>query len=264
MTGINGRVLLFSLSFRLLHRVSSFNSVSISTFSQIHTNSPLSDMTAVDALDFKLPQLPAPHADFIKYVANSNKSVLELVEPYNQYDAEMRKIFAQKPKHPALTQPSIVPVFEGSKTDLRVRARNLGQESAKEKEAYIMPLKEQDRRVNGSPAIVQSLKDFRTNFNVFSESALVDLDWSNVVAAGSSVATSLLAVPEKHAGSKRALRSYYHEQLAPASDVDLFIYGLDEEEAKAKIQQIERDIRDAILVETTTIRTKNAITIASQ
>ena len=90
------------------------------------------------------------------------------------------------------------------------------------------------------------------------------MDWSNVVVAGSAVVTSLLAVPEKHSGSKRALREYYHEQLAPASDVDLFLYGLSEEQAAAKIKQIERNIRDAILVETTTIRTKNAITIASQ
>jgi ankyrin repeat protein len=66
-----------------------------------------------------------------------------------------------------------------------------------------------------------------------------------------------------HNESKRALRQYYHEQLAPASDVDLFIYGLDEEQAIEKIKQIETKVRDSILQETTTIRTKNAITIAS-
>lgn len=216
-------------------------------------------------MDVELPELPAPHAGFIQYIAtNHGNSVLDLVKPYNQYDAEMRKVFAQKPGHPSISQPNVVPVFAGHETDIRIQARNVEAESAKEKEAFIMPLKDEDRRANGSPAVVQSLKDFRTNFNVFSESALVDFDWSNVVAAGSSVVTSLLAVPEKHSGSKRALRSYYHEQLAPASDIDLFIYGLDEEQAKQKIKQIEQNIRDAILVETTTVRTKNAITIASQ
>jgi hypothetical protein len=63
---------------------------------------------------------------------------------------------------------------------------------------------------------------------------------------------------------QRALRTYYHEKLAPASDVDLFLYGLDEEAAIEKIKQIETRIRDSILSETTTIRTKNAITIASE
>jgi hypothetical protein len=46
--------------------------------------------------------------------------------------------------------------------------------------------------------------------------------------------------------------------------VDLFIYGLNEEEAVKKIIQIEQRIKDSILTETTTVRTKNAITIASQ
>lgn len=59
-------------------------------------------------------------------------------------------------------------------------------------------------------------------------------------------------------------RAYYHQTLAPASDVDLFIYGLNEEEAIEKIKTIERAVRDSILSETTTIRTKNAITIASE
>ena len=76
--------------------------------------------------------------------------------------------------------------------------------------------------------------------------------------------TALLPIPKKWAGSKRRLREYYHEHLAPASDVDLFIYGLNEKQAIEKIKQIERNIKDSILHETTTIRTKNAITIASQ
>jgi hypothetical protein len=108
------------------------------------------------------------------------------------------------------------------------------------------------------------LQDFQQNFNLFSESSLSDLDWNNVVAAGSAVTTALLPVPTKWAGSKRRLREYYHEHLAPASDVDLFIYGLNEKQAIEKIKQIERNIKDSILHETTTIRTKNAITIASQ
>jgi hypothetical protein len=71
-------------------------------------------------------------------------------------------------------------------------------------------------------------------------------------------------VPDHHNASKRALRHYYHEKLAPASDVDIFLYGLTEEEAIEKIKQIEQRVRDSILTETTSIRTKHAITIASQ
>lgn len=132
------------------------------------------------------------------------------------------------------------------------------------KEQYIMPLKEENRRPNGSPAVVPTLDEFRKNFNVFSEGALSDMDWSNVVVAGSAVVTCLLPVPEKYRDSKRSLREYYHEKIAPASDVDMFLYGLDEAQAIEKIKQIEDKVKNAILYETTTVRTKNAITIVSQ
>lgn len=214
-----------------------------------------------------LPALPAKHNDFISYLAkNAQTPMAELLQPYRAYDAKIRELFAQEPDHPVLRDHfvNVVPVFEDHTNDIKIRARNLSAETAGEMESYIMPLKDADRKPNGSPAVVQSLKEFQHNFNVFSELSLADLDWNNVIAAGSSVVTSLLPVPEEYRGSKRALRQYYHEVVAPASDVDLFLYGLTEEEAIEKIKQIEKKIRDAILQETTTIRTKNAITIASQ
>ncbi|EAU38562.1 predicted protein [Aspergillus terreus NIH2624] len=127
-----------------------------------------------------------------------------------------------------------------------------------------MPLKAEDRRLNGSLAVVPSLDEFKDNFAIFSEASLSDMDWSNVIVAGSAVVTCLLPVPDEHKGSKRALRQFYHDKVAPASDVDLFLYGLTEEQAIEKIKHIEDSIKNAILHETTTIRTKNAVTIVSQ
>lgn len=213
----------------------------------------------------ELPTLPAKHEDWISYAsARPDVSMSELIAPYKEYDSLLRQVYAQQPQHPAIVKSNVVPVFAGKEHDVKTRTRNLVAESATEQQCYIMPLKKADRRKNGSPAIVQSLKEFQTNFQLFSESALVDMDWSNVVVAGSAVVTSLLPVPAEHNTSKRALREYYHQKLAPASDVDLFLYGLTEEQAVEKIKQIEQRIRDSILTETTTIRTKNAITIASQ
>jgi ankyrin repeat protein len=212
-----------------------------------------------------LPPLPAEHGDWITHIASHpDISLHDLVAPYKGYDSKLREVFAQQPNHPAIAKPNIVPIFEGSEQELTIRARNLAVESEAESQCYLMPLKKADRKANGTPAVVQSLKEFQTNFQLFSESSLVDMDWSNVVSAGSAVVTSLLPVPEKHNTSKRALREYYHQQLAPASDVDLFLYGLNEEQAVDKIKQIEQRIRDSILTETTTVRTKNAVTIVSQ
>ncbi|KIW13836.1 hypothetical protein PV08_06616 [Exophiala spinifera] len=213
----------------------------------------------------ELPKPPVPVPEFVDYVNRYPKSqagVAEAVKPFKAFESKLREVYAQHPDNPAATANYLVPVFDSA--PLTIRARDTGQEPSTEQEKYLLPLTDELRRKHESPATVQSLKEFKTNFNVFSESSLVDLDWSNVVVAGSAVVTSLLPVDAPHNESKRALRSYYHEDLAPASDVDIFLYGLNEEQAIDKIKQIEAKIRDSILAETTTIRTKNAITIVSE
>lgn len=213
----------------------------------------------------QLPSLPRSHSEFIQHVVeNPQKSIKEIIEPYKQYDNKLREIYAQQPHHEAASKSALVSIFNGQEKDVKIRARSLATETELEQQQYIMPLDEAGRKPNGTPAIVQSLKEFQTNFNIFSESSLADLDWSNVIVAGSAATTPLLPVPTEHAATKRALRTYYHETIAPASDVDLFLYGMTEEQAIEKVKHIERSIRDSILTETTTIRTKNAITIVSQ
>lgn len=255
----------FSLLFcQFVPRVSPFTNFSPFNKLQFPFHAAMSTQ-AQQPVSIVLPQLPAKHVDWISHVTQHPDTPLhELLAPYNEYDSKLREVFAQQPYHPEITTPNVVPVFAGSEHELKVRARNLDAESEEERQHYLMPLKKADRKPKGAPAVVQSLKEFQTNFQLFSESSLVDMDWSNVVVAGSAVVTSLLPVPEKHNASKRALREYYHQQLAPASDVDLFLYDLTEEQAVEKIKQIEQRIKDSILTETTTIRTKNAITIASQ
>lgn len=75
---------------------------------------------------------------------------------------------------------------------------------------------------------------------------------------------TLLPVPEEYGRTKRGLRQFYHEKFSPASDVDLFLYGLTEEQAIEKIKAIEAAVRDALLTEITVVRTKHAITICKQ
>ncbi|KAE9978534.1 hypothetical protein EG327_007387 [Venturia inaequalis] len=213
-----------------------------------------------------LPELPVERDEFIPYLANRETPVVDLIAPYKTFDTKIRELFAQEPENAALQEPLInaIPVFvNGNEAWVKVRARDLTTETQEEKDKYMMPLSDEDRMIDGTSAIVDSLREFQQNFNVFTELALSDLDWNNVVVAGSAAVTPLIPVPEKYRGSKRALRQYYHEILAPASDVDIFLYGVNEEQAKEKIKQIEAKVRDAILTETTTIRTKHAITIAS-
>ncbi|KAI1126228.1 ankyrin repeat protein [Nemania abortiva] len=217
--------------------------------------------------DSQLPKLPAAHNELAKYIAeHPDTSMADLMKPYRQFEAKLREMYAQDRNNPALGDPylNVLPLFTKDTPFIQTRARNLDLETQDQKDQYIMPLPDDKRRPNGSPAVVESLKEFRHNFSVFSESSLSDMDWDNVVAAGSSVVNCLLPVPPEYKKSKRALRQYYHEKFCPASDVDLFLYGLNEEQAIQKIKEIETRIRDAILSEVTVVRTKNAITICSQ
>ncbi|KZL88206.1 ankyrin repeat protein [Colletotrichum incanum] len=215
----------------------------------------------------ELQELPVPHRDLANYIHNHpEKKMVEILDPYRKYEAQLRSVFAQDRKNPALSDPHInlLPLFTEDTKNIKTRARFLAAETQEEKDRYIMALPDDKRRANGSPAVVSSIKEFQKNFNVFSESSLVDMNWDNVVAAGSSVINTLLPVPPEFNTSKRKLREYYHEKFCPASDVDLFLYGLTHEEAIEKIKEIETSVRDAILNEVTVVRTKYAITIASQ
>jgi hypothetical protein len=172
-----------------------------------------------------LPKLPVERDQFTLYLTDRTSPVVDLLAPYRTFDAKIRELFAQEPDNPELKDPLVnaIPVFgNGNENYVKVRARNLTSESKEERDRYIMPLNDDDRMPDGNPAIVESLKEFQQNFNIFTELALSDLDWSNIVVAGSAAVTPLIPVPIKYRGSKRALRQYYHEIFAPASDVDIF------------------------------------------
>ncbi|RYP91396.1 hypothetical protein DL770_002441 [Monosporascus sp. CRB-9-2] len=214
-----------------------------------------------------LPKLPVAHHELVQHIAKHPETpMVELMEPYRKFEAQLRELYAQDRSNPILDDPylNVLPLFTTDAPEIKTRARDLDKETQEEKDKYILALPSDKRRASGSPAVVSTFKEFRHNFNVFSESSLSDMDWSNVVAAGSSVVNTLLPVPDKYKMSKRALRQYYHEKFCPASDVDLFLYGLTEDQAIEKIKDIETRVRDAILSETTVVRTKNAITICSQ
>ena len=151
----------------------------------------------------ELPSLPVPVSDFVTYVnkfAKSQAGVAEAAQPFKAFEGKLREVYAQHPDHPAAAANHLVPVFNN--TSITTRARDISNESPADKDKYLLSLPEDLRRKNGCLATVDSSKEFKTNFNVFSESSLVDLDWSNVVVAGSAVVTSLLPVNAPHNESK--------------------------------------------------------------
>lgn len=93
-----------------------------------------------------------------------------------------------------------------------------------------------------------SIRGFEDAWDVFCESQLRYLDWSNVVAAGGAVAGCLAPVPEKYlkgdlndinkklswAESRKKTRKYFHDIAYSSSDVDLFLYGFKDNPAAAE------------------------------
>ncbi|KAJ1558277.1 hypothetical protein HK405_014031, partial [Cladochytrium tenue] len=106
-------------------------------------------------------------------------------------------------------------------------------------------------------AAIATQREFDGNWRAFTGGCLHGLDWSNVFAAGGSVLACVQ--PTAHEDPMKFFSKHY-----AASDIDLFIYGLDEETAKGKMISIFETVKRNIPFETVAFRTANAITIVSQ
>lgn len=74
----------------------------------------------------------------------------------------------------------------------------------------------------------------------------------------------LLPIPQKYSVSPRKTRDWYHDISYQDSDIDLFIYGLDEEAAKQKMVEIYEAVCNSIPWEVACFRSKHCVTILSQ
>lgn len=152
----------------------------------------------------EFPTLPCSLDSFPAYIeaAKTAAVVTEAVLPFKAYEARLRQIYAQEPNHQAVSQNHLIPVYKGSRLDLSIKARDFSTEGQQEQDKYLLSLSADQRRKHGSNATTSTFREFKKNFDIFSESSLVDLKWDNVVAAGSSVVTALLPVDAPHSASK--------------------------------------------------------------
>lgn len=121
----------------------------------------------------------------------------------------------------------------------------------------------------GTPSVVPNLRDFETSWDVFCESQLRFLDWNNVFAAGGAVAGCLTPVPAKYqdenwAEARKKRRTFFHDIGLPGSDVDLFLYGLNAEQAEQKLVHIYEAVQAANPHEVICFRSAHAVTLVSQ
>lgn len=83
-------------------------------------------------LPAELPALPAPVAEFLKYLEqNPGVPVRQLMVPFLEYETVLRAYFAQAPDHAFVQgQVNLISLFEDDNANLlRIRARGTSNES---------------------------------------------------------------------------------------------------------------------------------------
>lgn len=164
--------------------------------------------------------------------AGPGVSLDDVLKPSIDDEAELRRHFATDRENTRLSDPyvGLVDVFDAPAVIRQTKARVVKDETDLAAH-YVMPLKEEDRRPDGAPAMVTDMEEFKKNWAVFTEGSLSQLiDWNNVVAAGGSVLACLTPLADKNKESKRAIRKFYHSAAYPTSDVDLFLWGMTPEQ----------------------------------
>ncbi|KAG6906166.1 hypothetical protein DXG01_015516 [Tephrocybe rancida] len=193
-------------------------------------------------------------------------SLDEALQPSLDDEAELRKLFATDKDNTRLADPlvGLVDVFDAPEDIRTTRARVVKDEEDLSRR-HVMPLSESNRRKEGTPSMVADLEEFKKNWAIFTEGSLSQLiDWNNVVAAGGAVLGCLSPLSDANKESKRSIRKYYHSVAYPTSDVDLFLWGMDAEQAEKKIKQIYEAVRDSVPWDVTCVRTKHTVSIHSQ
>lgn len=192
--------------------------------------------------------------------ARSEESIHSIVRPFNEYEDDLRALFSEDPPPNPSPSPyaNLVDIFKpGNPSKVKIRR------SLRDPEKYLFPL--QNPKPDGQKAIVQSLDEFRINFNAFTNSAFTTFsqsDWSNIIVAGGSVTMCLQAGIGSCTQQTESDIQQHFLQVAPRSDIDIFIYGiLDEGRAIDRILEFERKLKRR--ESTRVVRTRNALTIVS-
>lgn len=212
----------------------------------------------------------APEAQtFLKNVAALPKgspiALDAVLAPSIEIETQLRNLFAQDRSNQRLSDPyvNLVSIYDAPESaNIRTTfARDIKNEEDRDAK-YIFSLPDDRRRKNGTPCVVETIDQFRKNWSIFTEGSLSQLtDWNNVVAAGGSVLACMLPLSNENGASRRTIRKFYHSTGYPTSDIDLFIWGLNAEQAEVKINQIYEAVRDSVPWDVTCVRTKHAISI---
>ncbi|KAJ1549516.1 hypothetical protein HK405_014679 [Cladochytrium tenue] len=230
------------------------------TYALTHTSFRLADPTTISkrkALAHSMSPVSPEGAYFARYLSiGAWAEKKELWDAVLQDENNLRKLFAQGRRdavHEEIKNP-FVGLVRPITRDVPVEIRSGAPLFAEEKEIpALFPV----LHYNTSEIAMTDQTNFILNWRSLTDGSLHGLDWSNVFAAGGSILACLQ--PAATDNPREFFNSMY-----PSSDVDLFIYGLDEAGAKKKMNEIYKIICRNIPFETLAFRTANAVTVVSQ
>lgn len=177
----------------------------------------------LEAIRLETPGLPSPKTD----------SFLEacLAEEYT-----LRGFFASDPENLIIRNPyvGLFDIFDLESQARLSRPRREDPDSDivwrnhRLPAKYILPVKPYLRRAPGTPCIVEDLTAFRRAWDIFTGGALSAIkNWDNIIVAGGSVLTCLSHSSDD---SPKNLYKIYQSRSYKHSDIDLFLWGMTEDE----------------------------------
>ncbi|KAI1741299.1 ankyrin repeat protein [Xylaria scruposa] len=212
--------------------------------------------------------LPTPPSQFLSHLSNHQRTkTRDLLQPFLSYESWLRTAFAgENVKIDNLA--NIVPIYDGNENACKVRTIDRERSDGAK---YIMPLPDYVREEDSTLAIAASVEEYMRNFHGFSHGMLRDLDWSNIVVAGSSALLPLLSrrrdVSMINDLCINSSPEEYFQKIASRSDIDIFLYGLESEDAAIiLVSQLESMVRmnqGLSHGEGLSVRSKNVITFLS-
>ncbi|KAJ6236128.1 ankyrin repeat-containing protein [Anaeramoeba flamelloides] len=188
---------------------------------------------------------------------------LMLMDIYKNYDLFKKLPLTEKEK----AIPTLFKSLSSEKTDQEKNEEKEIEKEEKNEEnekGIEIEKEDEDEDKEEDEFRIEDEQQFKTNFKIFTERQFDFFNWKNVLVAGGSVLASLMKVPKKYSEDISTRREYFNEVSYTQSDIDLFLYGLTEEEANEKVKEIYKSIKQTLPFKCICFRSRNSISIVSQ
>lgn len=164
---------------------------------------------------------------------------------------ELRALFASARSDPRLSVPDLDLLEVYGRDNARFRLERLSAEEARIPRLLTHWWRPVSEAEEGRPSVV-SADEFERRFRAFTCGIFDGMDWSNLFLAGGAVLACVLPEAEGSGGFA-------------GSDLDLFVYGLDSEEAaNARVRHVHETIRRNAQSRGHLVRTNRAVTILGE